>query len=236
MLAVAYAVLVFLIAPTWLSADEVPVAEPEVLAEPAPEVPAPEERPAEPGPVVEAQTAQEETDEPAAETKPPSQPKEGKEKEEDEPPVAMAAADGSVTIKDFDFAPKTITVNVGDTVTWTNQGPSPHTATAEGKFDTGTLNEGESGSHTFTEAGTINYICTPHPFMKGTVVVQGESASSGGGGSGDTGSTDTDTAGATADTGDGPELPDTGGETILLTLLGLATLGSGLLLRRRAEG
>ena len=51
----------------------------------------------------------------------------------------------------------------------------PHAALRhrdDGSFDTGIMDEGGSGSHTFTEAGTFGYICTPHPNMKGTVTVQ----------------------------------------------------------------
>jgi len=81
-----------------------------------------------------------------------------------------------VTIADFDFAPGSITVRVGDTVTWTNAGPSAHTATAQdGSFNTGVLQKGASASHTFTRAGTFAYTCQIHPFMHGTVVVLGAS-------------------------------------------------------------
>jgi len=77
-----------------------------------------------------------------------------------------------VTIADFSFSPATITIHVGDTVTWTNHGPSAHTATASnGSFNTGVLQKGQSASHTFTKAGTFAYICSIHPFMHGTVVV-----------------------------------------------------------------
>ncbi len=49
-----------------------------------------------------------------------------------------------MTIKDFDFAPPTVTVNVGDTVSWTNQGPTAHSATASGgSFDTGIFAAGQ---------------------------------------------------------------------------------------------
>jgi plastocyanin len=86
--------------------------------------------------------------------------------------TARAAGDPGDTISDFKFSPATITVHVGDTITWTNNGPTAHTATASnGSFDTGVLKKGESGSHTFTQAGTIAYICSIHPFMHGTVVV-----------------------------------------------------------------
>ena len=56
-------------------------------------------------------------------------------------PVARAAASATVNISDFDFAPTSVTVNVGDTVTWVNAGPTVHTATGSG-FDTGNLEQG----------------------------------------------------------------------------------------------
>jgi plastocyanin len=85
---------------------------------------------------------------------------------------AHAASDPAVTISDFQFSPSTITVHVGDTITWTNDGPSAHTATASnGSFDTGLLQKGASGSHTFKQAGTFTYACRIHPFMHGTVIV-----------------------------------------------------------------
>ena len=57
-------------------------------------------------------------------------------------------------------------------MTWLNNGPSAHTATADdGSFNTGVLPKGHSASHTFTKAGTFTYICSIHPFMHGTVVV-----------------------------------------------------------------
>ena len=78
-----------------------------------------------------------------------------------------------MTISDFASRPATVTVVVGDTVTWTNDGPSrtpPPPATVS--FDTGIFPEGQSRSETFDTAGTFAYICTPHPYMKGTVVVE----------------------------------------------------------------
>lgn len=77
-----------------------------------------------------------------------------------------------VTIADFHFTPPTTTVHVGDTITWTNDGPSSHTATAKGgSFNTGTLSKGQSALHTFTRAGTYAYVCTIHPFMHGMITV-----------------------------------------------------------------
>ncbi|NPE27759.1 cupredoxin family copper-binding protein [Methanococcoides sp. SA1] len=78
-----------------------------------------------------------------------------------------------VMIENFEFAPKEIRISVGDTITWTNLDSAPHTATDNNdNFDSGTLEKGESFSMTFEEAGTYDYICTIHPYMKGTVIVE----------------------------------------------------------------
>jgi plastocyanin len=161
--------------------------------------------------------------------------------------TARAAADGSVRIVNFKFSPKTISVNVGDRVTWTNSDSAPHTATDSGNFDTGTLNRGESGSATFDEAGTFSYICTIHPSMEGTVRVAGSSGGGSGGssGSGSSGSGDGGSGssagdssgsggdGSTDDGADGGSLAATGGHLQLIALVGAAMLGAGILLRRR---
>jgi plastocyanin len=85
---------------------------------------------------------------------------------------AHAAGDPAVTIADFQFTPGSVTVHVGNTITWTNNGPSTHTATArDGSFATGQLKKGQSASHTFSHAGTFTYFCQIHPFMHGTIVV-----------------------------------------------------------------
>ena len=147
-------------------------------------------------------------------------------------PKAIAAASGSVTIADFSFTPGSITVDQGDTVTWINNGPTGHSATSKsGAFDTGVLKKGASASHTFDQAGTYAYICTPHPFMHGTVVVR--AAQTGGGTSGSGGGTGG--AGATGGTGaqaaaadDGPTLPNTGTDSGALLVLGALLLVLGI--------
>jgi plastocyanin len=48
-----------------------------------------------------------------------------------------------------------------------------HTVTAaDGKFDSGLIQPGGRWSHTFTQPGTYDFTCTPHPFMKGVVIVR----------------------------------------------------------------
>ncbi len=90
---------------------------------------------------------------------------------------AVLAADGSVSIANFAFDPATVTVNVGDSVTWTNQDSTAHTATAgDGSFDTGSIGAGQTATVTFDTAGTFAYVCSIHPQMSGTVVVEGAAA------------------------------------------------------------
>lgn len=84
---------------------------------------------------------------------------------------ASTAAD-KVEIVDFKYAPETIEVATGTTITWTNSDTAPHTATADdSSFDTGDLDEGDSAEVSFDEAGTFTYYCRFHAFMKATVEV-----------------------------------------------------------------
>ncbi|MCU1400269.1 MAG: hypothetical protein JWN62_3378 [Acidimicrobiales bacterium] len=86
--------------------------------------------------------------------------------------LSGAATGGSaVAIAGFKFGPPEIDVKVGDTVTWTNNDKQAHTATSSGAFDAGSIAPGGTGTATFSTAGTFEYICSFHPFMKGTVVV-----------------------------------------------------------------
>ncbi|TMM12797.1 MAG: LPXTG cell wall anchor domain-containing protein [Actinobacteria bacterium] len=152
-----------------------------------------------------------------------------------------AASSSSVSIHDFKFNPSSITIHVGDTVTWTNQDSQQHTATAtDGTFNTGTLNHGDVGRFTFPRAGTFNYTCKFHPFMKASVTVVGSSSngssSGGSSGSGSSGGSSTgsgSSGGGTGSSGSSSNpLPHTGLQVISLVIAGLALLGSGLVLRR----
>jgi plastocyanin len=123
------------------------------------------------------------------------------------------AADRSVTISGFRFSPETVTVNVGDTVTWTNRDGQAHTATSGSAWSTGDIAGGKSKSITFRTAGTFDYICAIHPTMTGTLVVRAGSAPA----------TDTGLASGAPD-------PDT---TNILVILTLASLGGALIGARR---
>lgn len=84
----------------------------------------------------------------------------------------FAAANPEIKIEGMKFAPATITVQKGDTVTWRNADTVPHTATAAGKFDAGTIAPGKTVSKKMDTAGEFDYVCSFHPNMKGKLVVK----------------------------------------------------------------
>ncbi len=75
------------------------------------------------------------------------------------------------SIVSFAFNPNQIVINVGDTVTWTNNDPVDHTTTSAGNWNSGSLTFGASFSEVFDSPGTFNYFCSIHPSMTATVVV-----------------------------------------------------------------
>jgi plastocyanin len=130
-----------------------------------------------------------------------------------------AGSGTTVEIIDFAYSPAELTIAVGDSVTWTNLDGVEHTATAtDGSWDTGLLGEGESGAILFTETGTYDYICTPHPSMTGRIVVVAAPQP-------------TETPAPTS----GGDLPDVAmsagaGSPMAMTLLGTLLVGVALLL------
>jgi plastocyanin len=83
-----------------------------------------------------------------------------------------AVAGGQVSIDNFAFAPATLTVKAGSTVTWTNHDEEPHTVAAtDGSFHSPGMGTGATFSHAFPTAGKFDYVCSIHPMMHGTVVV-----------------------------------------------------------------
>lgn len=90
-----------------------------------------------------------------------------------DPEPSTTSTAPAVEIVDFKFEPETTEVKPGTEVTWENADKAAHTASAaDGSFDTGTIDQGESGSATLTAPGTYAYICEFHPFMKGTIEVK----------------------------------------------------------------
>ena len=85
-----------------------------------------------------------------------------------------AAANGTrAEMRTMAFSPKQIEIAAGKAVTWTNNDQLVHTISADdGSWDSGPIEPGKSWSRTFAQAGTYAFHCTPHPFMKGVVVVR----------------------------------------------------------------
>jgi plastocyanin len=83
-------------------------------------------------------------------------------------------ASNTIVIKDFAFIPASLTVAPATKITVINEDQAPHTVTARDKsFDTGTISGGQRGEFTApTKPGTYPYICTVHPYMTGTLIVQ----------------------------------------------------------------
>jgi nitrite reductase (NO-forming) len=102
-----------------------------------------------------------------------------------ERPVRFTSPDEKVylEIRGNSFTPNVIEIPVGTTVTWTNEDAFTYLAgefsgvhnvvgiSGPERFTSPLLNHGESWSHTFTEVGEYEYICIPHPYMRGVVRV-----------------------------------------------------------------
>ena len=79
-----------------------------------------------------------------------------------------------VDIRNFAFAPHSITVPVGTRVNWTNKDDEPHRVTSTGNqfVASQALDTGDSYAVTFAKPGTYAYYCSIHPMMVGTIIVQ----------------------------------------------------------------
>lgn len=83
-----------------------------------------------------------------------------------------AKSTNKVVIKDFAFAPESLTVAAGTEVSWSNEDPTQHTVTAANDdFDSDVLESGDRFSFTFTK-GIYKYACNIHPDMVGTVTAE----------------------------------------------------------------
>lgn len=79
----------------------------------------------------------------------------------------------NVTIDNFSFTPREITVATGTTVTWVNHDDVPHTVVGTNqKFRSKALDSDDQFSFTFNDTGTYAYFCSVHPMMTGRVIVK----------------------------------------------------------------
>lgn len=173
-------------------------------------------------------------------------------------PAGWAVAeDQSVDVRDNSFAPATVTITAGDTVTWTQSGANPHSVTADdGSFDSSPdcppacMGPGAEFAHTFEDPGEFGYYCkihgSPGQGMAGTVIVNAAAV--------DEGETEPardpkpprdEEAQPKTDVDDAPDdvagdeaaddaqsLPRTGGPALAVAAL-VALAGGAVLLRRR---
>lgn len=151
-----------------------PRAEPQPVPQPpAPETPAPNRpdssppmAPAAPPPAARAGRADSAgPPAPAATSRQPS----GVQSPRPAPRTVRAA------MKNLAYLPRKLEIVAGTTVAWKNDDPLDHSVTADDKsFDSGLIKSGATWRWTFTQPGTYHVTCTPHPFMRITVVVKPE--------------------------------------------------------------
>jgi plastocyanin len=93
-------------------------------------------------------------------------------------PTKKAGKTAAVSMKNIQFSPKALTVAKGTTVTWTNDDNVNHDVTKAGgpgpNFSSGqgNLAQGATYKQTLSAPGTIQYKCTVHPGMTGTITVK----------------------------------------------------------------
>jgi plastocyanin len=85
--------------------------------------------------------------------------------------TADTVAAATVTIRDFAYAPTTVTIKAGEAVAWTNMDTASHTATTtDGGCDTKSIAKGETVALVFPTAGTYTYHCAIHATMPSATV------------------------------------------------------------------
>ena len=92
--------------------------------------------------------------------------------------IVLAGAEASaqqthtITIENLRFEPRILTVKPGDRVIWVNRDLVPHTATAGTSFDSHGIAANASWAYTARTPGRYDYVCTLHPVMKATLIVE----------------------------------------------------------------
>jgi plastocyanin len=86
--------------------------------------------------------------------------------------VTSTASQNPVAIQNYAFSPSTLTIQKGANVTWTNYDSVQHHVVSDSSaFSSPLLNKGDTYTHQFNNTGSFSYICSIHPYMKGTIVV-----------------------------------------------------------------
>ena len=90
-------------------------------------------------------------------------------------PLTRSSRQVAVSIDNFKFTPRDLSLSVGDTVTWINRDDVPHTATSKDDpalFDSKALDTDDKYSFTFTKPGAYSYYCKVHPHMTASIIVK----------------------------------------------------------------
>jgi plastocyanin len=89
--------------------------------------------------------------------------------------ASASCPSGSVEIKmvDIKFEPKDATANVGQEICWINEDTIDHNAVAESgaDFESELFGQGETFTTTVDRPGRVEYVCTIHPGMTGTLQI-----------------------------------------------------------------
>jgi plastocyanin len=91
------------------------------------------------------------------------------------PPRVTPSAQPRVEVVDYGYSPQQVTVHLGASITWTNDGNDGHDVTGSGpggEWRSGPLAPSERYTREFNLTGTFDYVCTIHPEMRGRVIVQ----------------------------------------------------------------
>jgi len=87
--------------------------------------------------------------------------------------VATPSNVAQIVIKDFMFAPDSLTIKAGTTVTWSNKDDEPHSVVSDtGLFRSGARDTDETFSFRFDQPGIYHFTCSIHPKMVGTIIVE----------------------------------------------------------------
>lgn len=78
----------------------------------------------------------------------------------------------TILIRNMQFEPATLEVNVGDTVVWKNDDLVPHSVTSKAEFDSGLLEPNKTFKFLARKKNQFHYVCLYHPTMKASLVVK----------------------------------------------------------------
>ncbi|HEY7066496.1 MAG TPA: cupredoxin domain-containing protein [Chloroflexota bacterium] len=87
--------------------------------------------------------------------------------------LASANQEPEVHMHNNAYQPEALTISAGTAVRFVNDDGDIHTASqVGGGFESGLLFSKDSWTYTFNDPGTYQFVCLPHPYMHGTIVVQ----------------------------------------------------------------